>query len=89
MCTKLDYPRLRNFGLCPLCGHPKAKSALACWLCTNARGIGAGDEDPYAERQFAAKELELARAERALRKVFSRMEGVASNVCPIIRRAAS
>jgi hypothetical protein len=57
---KLDFPRLRAFNLCPLCGHAKPRGGLACWDCFNARGLGAGDADPWAEGRFE-------RAERALK----------------------
>lgn len=63
---KTDYPRLRAWPQCPLCGNPKPRTALACWDCVNSRGIGAGDDDPYAERCFADAEAALTRAGHAL-----------------------
>jgi hypothetical protein len=59
---KTDFPRLRAWDQCPLCGDAKARGALACWPCFNSRGIGAGDQDDYAEAQFAKAELALESA---------------------------
>jgi hypothetical protein len=55
---KPDFPRLRAFDFCPLCGDAKPRGGLCCWSCFNSRGIGAGDSDPYADACFQ-------RAERA------------------------
>ena len=59
---KTDFPRLRAFDVCPLCGNAKARGALACWPCFNSRGLEAGDHDPWAEARFAKAELALESA---------------------------
>ena len=70
---KTDFPRLRAWDQCPLCGGAKPRGGLCCWECFNSRGIGAGDDDPYADAQFQ-------RAERALQGTSSylidRMRGI-------------
>ncbi len=83
---KLDFPRLRAWDQCPLCGGAKPRGGLCCWECFNSRGIGAGDEDPYAEQQFARTELALESAGTTLASKFRSIEhGHGVNV--IVRRA--
>jgi hypothetical protein len=59
---KIDFPRLRAWDHCPLCGGNKSRGVLACYRCVNTRGIGAGDDDPWAEGRFARAELALESA---------------------------
>ena len=81
MNTSPDYPRVRASGRCPLCGGNKLRGQLACTPCINVRGIGAGDDDPWADKQFA-------RAERALESagtILARKLDRAGMVTPLIR----
>ena len=55
---KTDFPRLRAWDQCPLCGGAKPRGGLCCWECFNSRGIGAGE----AETRFAKAELALETA---------------------------
>ena len=59
---KLDFPRLRAWDQCPLCGNAKPRGGLCCWECFNSRGIDVGDADPWAEARFACAELALESA---------------------------
>jgi hypothetical protein len=63
---KLDFPRVRAWDQCPLCGGAKPRGRLACIACINSRGIGAGDEDPWAEARFTRAELALESASTPL-----------------------
>jgi hypothetical protein len=83
---KLDFPRLRAFGICPLCGEAKARGALACWPCFNDRGIGAGDDDPWAEAQFARAERALKLASDHLIDHLAGMQHGTAHIRPIIDR---
>jgi hypothetical protein len=90
-----DHPRLRAFGLCPLCGDAKPRFALCCWSCFNARGIGAGDADPWAEAQFDRAEATLANAARDLERKIDVVLGLGthsiehtpSRVLPLVGRS--
>jgi hypothetical protein len=61
MC-KSDFPRLRAWDCCPLCGGPKPRGRLCCVECFNSRGIDAGDDDPWAAARFAQAERSLVGA---------------------------
>jgi hypothetical protein len=79
------YPRLRAWDRCPLCPDPKPRGALACVRCTDARGIGAGDDDPYADKVFATAEATLIRASRAFeRSILRRVAAVAATLAVIV-----
>jgi hypothetical protein len=58
MC-KSDFPRLRAWNQCPLCGSPKSIGRLCCWTCWNDRGP---DHDPYFERCINHAETTLTMA---------------------------
>lgn len=55
-----DFPKVRAFRFCPLCGLKKAPTSLSCWPCTARYDI---DSDPWAQRRFACTEANLTTAE--------------------------
>lgn len=57
-----DYPRLRAYSHCPLCGHPKGNGLLCCWPCFNLHGVGGGrysSGNIWAESLFGRAEANL------------------------------
>ncbi|HUZ34027.1 MAG TPA: hypothetical protein VMV19_18250 [Xanthobacteraceae bacterium] len=85
---KTDFPRLRAFDICPLCGDAKARGALVCWPCFNSRGIGASDDNPLAEAQFIKAERALRGATEFLIGHMCSVQHGPSIVRPLIDRSA-
>lgn len=60
-----QYPRLRAFSNCPLCGFAKPLSALCCWECFNKHSVAVTADcngNHWAEGRFARAEANLATA---------------------------
>ena len=61
-----DYPMLRAFTNCPLCGGHKSAGLLACWPCFNKHDVARGPHtngNYWAEARFARAEANLMTAE--------------------------
>lgn len=57
-----DYPRLRAFDQCPLCGGHKLTGLLCCWPCYNLHAVdGSAHTNPnsWAEARFRRTEANL------------------------------
>ena len=58
-----DFPLLRAFHQCPLCGDEKPSSALTCWPCFNKYRVGEGDDiDKWAAARIGRAEANLTTA---------------------------
>lgn len=58
-----DFPLLRAFHQCPLCGGDKPISALACWPCFNKHRVGEGDDiNKWADARIGRAEANLTTA---------------------------
>jgi hypothetical protein len=58
-----DFPLLRAFHQCPLCGNDKPISALTCWPCFNEHHVGEGDDiSPWADARMGRAEANLETA---------------------------
>jgi len=55
-----DYPHLRAFSRCSLCGGAKSHGTLACWPCFNLHHIDTGNV--WAEAKFDRAEASLMTA---------------------------
>ena len=58
-----DFPLLRAFHQCPLCGETKPRGALVCWPCFNKYRVGEGDDiNKWAEARIGRAEANLTTA---------------------------
>jgi hypothetical protein len=58
-----DFPLLRAFHQCPLCGHDKPRGALACWPCFTTHRVGEGDDiNKWAQARIDRAEANLSTA---------------------------
>jgi hypothetical protein len=58
-----DFPLLRAFHQCPLCGNDKPISALTCWPCFNEHHVGDSAEiSKWAEVCIGLAEANLMTA---------------------------